>query len=69
MLVSVPMADVKLRLLSQAAKLVGNEELAKRLNVPVSLLEAWLRGFATIPDRKMLPLADLLEKLESSGKE
>jgi transcriptional regulator with XRE-family HTH domain len=57
------MADTKLQLLRQAAKLVGNEELAKRLNVPLTLLEAWLRGLATMPDRKLLTLADLLDKL------
>ena len=58
-----PLADTKLQLLRQAAKLVGNEELAKRLNVPLTLLEAWLRGLATMPDRKLLTLADLLDKL------
>jgi hypothetical protein len=57
------MSDTKLQLLRQAAKLVGNEELAKRLNVPLTLLEAWLHGLATMPDRKLLPLADLLDKL------
>jgi transcriptional regulator with XRE-family HTH domain len=62
------MADTKLQLLRQAAKLVGNEELAKRLNVPLTLLEAWLRGLATMPDRKLLTLADLLDKLGDAEK-
>jgi hypothetical protein len=45
------MADVKQRLLREAANLVGKEELAKHLSVPVTLLDAWLRGLATMPDR------------------
>jgi len=44
---------------------VGNEKLAARLNVPATLLDAWMRGLATMPDRKLLPLADLLETLKS----
>lgn len=57
------------RLLQEAAKLVGKEELAKALNVPVTLLDIWLRGLATMPERKVLPLADLLlEKLERREK-
>ena len=55
--------STKQRLLQRAAKLVGHEKLAARLNVPVSLLDLWIRGFATMPDRKLLPLADLLETL------
>ena len=57
------MPSMKQRLLKQAAKVVGHENLAKRLNVPASLLDAWIRGLATMPDRKLLPLAHLLETL------
>jgi hypothetical protein len=53
----------KQALLRKAARLVGHDELARRLNVPPNLLHVWLRGHASIPDRKMLPLADLLEQL------
>ena len=63
------MADSKLRLLAPGRQDRGEAELARKLNVPESLLEAWLRGLATIPDRKMLPLADLLEKLQPPEKE
>ena len=55
--------STKQRLLKQAAKLVGHDKLAARLNVPPTLLDAWMRGLATMPDRKLLPLADLLETL------
>ena len=57
--------SIKQQLLQRAAKLVGNETLAVRLNVPATLLDAWMRGLATMPDRKLLPLADLLETLKS----
>ena len=46
-----------------AAKRLGRTELARRLNVPESLLEAWIAGLASMPDRKLLSLADLLDKL------
>lgn len=57
------MVSTKQRLLMRAAKLVGSEKLAARLNVPPSLLDLWMRGLVTMPDRKVLPLADLLETL------
>jgi hypothetical protein len=64
------MDDVRRRLLREAARRVGKEELAKRLNVPVTLLDVWLRGLATMPERKILPLADLmLEELEREQQE
>ncbi len=53
----------KQRLLKRAAELVGQDVLAARLNVPVHLLDVWLRGLATMPDRKLLALADLLDNL------
>ena len=63
------MPSPKQRLLKRAAKLVGHESLAARLNVPASLLDAWIRGLATMPDRKLLPLADLLETLALTKKQ
>jgi len=53
----------KQNLLERAAKRLGRAELAKRLNVPESLLAAWIGGNASMPDRKLLVLADLIEKL------
>lgn len=52
--------DTKRRLLKRAAELMGKDELAIRLGVPVTLLEAWTEGQATMPDRKLLKLADAL---------
>ena len=53
----------KQNLLRMAAQRLGPAELAKRLNVPESLLTAWMSGHASMPDRKLLILADLLDKL------
>jgi hypothetical protein len=53
----------KQRMLRRAAVLVGEEALAARLNVPATVLDVWLRGLATMPDRKLLALADLIDTL------
>ena len=53
----------KQNLLRMAAVRIGREELAKRLKIPESLLEAWMGGHASMPDRKLLLLAELLDKL------
>ena len=59
----VPKA-VKRRLLREGVKLLGREEVAAHLQVPVRQLDAWLRGGSTLPEAKMVLLADLmLEKL------
>ena len=57
------MPTPKARLLQHAAALLGREKLAQGLNVPLDTLDYWLRGLAEMPDRKLLPLADLIEEL------
>jgi hypothetical protein len=42
---------------------LGRAELATRMKVPESLLEAWIGGHASMPDRKLLLLAELLDQL------
>jgi len=53
----------KQNLLLMAATRLGHADLAKRMNVPESLLQAWIGGHASMPDRKLLPLAELLDQL------
>ena len=53
------------RLLAQAARLMGPAELAAGLQVPESLLEAWMTGRASIPHQHLLNLADVLVTLAS----
>jgi hypothetical protein len=53
----------KQNLLRMAAGRLGHAELATRLKIPESLLEAWIGGHASMPDRKLLLLAELLDQL------
>jgi hypothetical protein len=53
----------KQRMLEQAARHLGRERVAARLSVPETLLQAWIDGHASMPERKFLVLADLLEEL------
>ena len=38
-------------------------ELARRLNVSLALLEAWMRGDTTMPDGKWMDLARVLDRI------
>ena len=58
----------KQALLKQAAAKLGTQTLAEGLRVPVPLLEAWINGHASMPDRKFLALADLLDGLSDPPK-
>ena len=51
----------KQRLLREAAQLMGQLELAQRLKVSESQLAGWIQGETTMPDRKLLALADVLD--------
>jgi hypothetical protein len=55
----------KVRLLRQAIRLAGIETVSKELRASREVLDLWLRGLAPMPDRKLLPLADLLDRLGS----
>jgi hypothetical protein len=48
-----------------AVELIGADQVALRLNSPRHLLDTWMRGQATMPERKLLGLIDLLEKLRT----
>ena len=54
-------------LLKKAAELMGSrEELAARLKVPGSLVEAWIKGDATMPDGQLMNLSATLNALARS---
>jgi hypothetical protein len=55
----------KQKLLKRAADLMGKDELAIRLMVSQELLEDWLNGQATMPDRKLVPLAKVLDQFST----
>jgi hypothetical protein len=50
----------KQQILRRAEDLLGRDKLAKRLCIPESMLDAWIRGDTTIPDGKLLDLAAAL---------
>ena len=47
----------------RAAALLGREELAAQLKVPGSQVEDWIEGRATMPERKLALLAEILARL------
>ena len=51
------------RLLQRAARVLGQRQLAERLNVTPNTLDLWLRGLARMSDRKLLELAALVDEL------
>ena len=50
-------------LLRKAADLLGRDELASGLKVPVPVLESWMNGQSSIPARKLSALSELLEEI------
>ncbi len=57
----------KQRLLRNAAESLGPVELGELLNVSVPLLEAWMSGQASMPDRKLVLLTGLLGEIGVHG--
>lgn len=56
-------SDAKRGVLQRAAKFFDATELARRLNVSLALLEAWIRGDTTMPDGKWMDLARVLDRI------
>ena len=55
--------DGKRLLLNRAVALFDGASLARRLNVPLTLLEAWIRGDVSMPDGKLMDLARVLDRI------
>ena len=49
--------------LERALKILGPEKVSAALNSPPELLQTWLNGFGTMPDRKVQVLIGLLADL------
>ena len=58
--------SVRQRLLKYAEERIGRTELALQLKVSEPVVEAWLKGVAMIPNRKLLILADLIDSLSQT---
>ena len=56
------------RILGRAVAKFGLAELARRLKVPIHLMEAWMTGHASMPRDKLLALADVIVKLDGKKK-
>jgi hypothetical protein len=57
--------DSKKTLLCRAADLIGRDQLASGLKISAALLDSWLSGRASMPDRQLSALADLLEEISN----
>jgi DNA-binding transcriptional regulator YdaS (Cro superfamily) len=58
----------KQQLVQRAAELMGRDQLAMRLGISESLLDAWIRGDVTMPDGNLLILGAIVEKVASAKK-
>ena len=59
------MADARQDLLRKAADLIGREKLAIGLKVSKALLESWISGHSSFPNRKLSELSYLLEEISN----
>jgi hypothetical protein len=60
----MPDREVMARALERALKALGPDDLSVRLQAPPELIQTWINGHATMPERKFLRLVDLLDELE-----
>ena len=56
-------ATDKQRILKRACELFGSAPVANELPVSEALLDAWIRGDATMPDGQLLRLSEALIRL------
>ena len=50
--------------LVKALKAIGPDKLSARLNSPPELIQTWINGFATMPERKVGALMDVLGDID-----
>jgi DNA-binding transcriptional regulator YdaS (Cro superfamily) len=61
-------STTKRNLLQRAMELMGRDQLAARLGISETLLDAWIRGDVTMPDGKLLVLAAVLDEIAKPKK-
>jgi hypothetical protein len=54
--------DIRKRLLDMVVARLGKDAVAKRLRVPVSTIENWMREDTQIPEHRLVDLIDALEE-------
>jgi hypothetical protein len=60
----VPDRHFTTQALERALKALGPEKLSVRLQVPPELIQTWINGHATMPERKFLRLVDVLDEID-----
>jgi len=60
---SMPDREFMVKGLERALKALGPDDLSERLQVPPELIQTWINGHATMPERKFLRLIDLLGEI------
>ncbi len=60
----MPDREIMAKALERALKALGPDELSSRLKVPPELIQTWINGHATMPERKFLRLVDVLDEIE-----
>jgi hypothetical protein len=59
----MPDSQFKARALERALRALGPDELSTRLQSPPELIQTWINGHATMPERKFLRLVDVLDEI------
>jgi len=59
----MPDREFVVKALERALKTLGPDDLSTRLQVPPELIQTWINGHATMPERKVLRLIDLLGEI------
>ena len=59
----MPDREFVVRALEQALKALGPDALSARLTVPPELIQTWINGHATMPERKFMRLVDVLQEI------
>jgi len=59
----MPDSEFTARALERALRALGPEELSNRLQSPPELIQTWINGHATMPERKFLRLVDVLDQI------
>ncbi len=60
----MPAREVMAQALERALKALGPDELSSRLKAPPELIQTWINGHATMPERKFLQLVDVLDEID-----
>ena len=60
----MPDRQVTTTALERALKAIGPDELSSRLKAPPELIQTWINGHATMPERQFLRLVDVLDEID-----